>query len=127
MASSEPSRGKSDAPGRNHRDQVPALAPNLTPLDNGPGSLRSRISDKETPRQGQRSPYPSRKDDRDSRKRPFNERDKDNTEMSGQIVESGPPKRPRLIRDRYATDQSSGHGSGSARKVDPQAGDRNGR
>ncbi|KAF5393664.1 hypothetical protein D9757_000298 [Collybiopsis confluens] len=103
---------KADA-GRNQ--SVPS-----TPTEGGSGSLRSRISDKEPA--SRVASYPSRKDERDSRKRPFPDREKDAVETSSPGTDQASNKRQRLIRNRYAGDSAN-----IAKKtlpISPQAGDR---
>ncbi|KAL0063115.1 THO2 plays a role in transcriptional elongation [Marasmius tenuissimus] len=90
--------------GGGHRDHAPSTGSNAVPVDgggssSGGGSLRSRIGDKsDTPsRPPQSSSGSTWKDDRDNRKRTFNDREKEPGDNQDQAV----PKRPRLKRDRY--------------------------
>ncbi|KAF4602377.1 THO complex subunit 2 [Pleurotus pulmonarius] len=144
MSSSDSSRtSKGDVPVARDRHRGDAshtpsqVAPPSTPSgpddgnnsNQGLGSLRSRIGDKEPP---PRPPLPSapsnsyrpdssRKDDsdRDTRKRTLSERDKEMNESASSITSDQvqPPKRPRINRNRYNASQSS-H-SGLAKKLLP--------
>ncbi|KAF9468910.1 transcription factor/nuclear export subunit protein 2-domain-containing protein [Collybia nuda] len=153
MSSSDVVRGKGDpTSGRDrHRDHPnsngppPSLGSNNSQSyqDNGPqgpGSLRSRIGDKEHPRS--LPPQPSavnsyrlelqrKDDDRDNRKRTASDRDKDVNDIplgtSGSAEPMQPPKRPRINRHRYSLTTPSQNQHALAKKllpIDPLAGDK---
>ncbi|KAJ3922736.1 transcription factor/nuclear export subunit protein 2-domain-containing protein [Lentinula edodes] len=111
--------GKADN-GSGRRDNTSGT--NSVPVEGGMGSLRSRISDKEISSRPSSYHGQSRKDDRDSRKRPFNDREKDTLETSSQGPEQSTSKRLKLNRNRYI-----GESANMAKKtlpINPQAGDR---
>ncbi|KAJ3723327.1 transcription factor/nuclear export subunit protein 2-domain-containing protein [Lentinula raphanica] len=123
MSSSEVRSNAKNDLNSSRRDST-STGPNVAPTESG--SLRSRISDnKETSSRSSSYHGQSRKDERDSRKRPFNDREKDAPDMSSQALEQSTSKRPRLNRTRYI-----GESANMAKKtlpISPQAGDRLGK
>ncbi|KAJ3795196.1 transcription factor/nuclear export subunit protein 2-domain-containing protein [Lentinula aff. detonsa] len=121
MASTDARNSVKSDTGSGRRDGT-STGLSAAPLESAMGSLRSRIGDEKINSRSSSYHGQSRKDERDSRKRPFNDRERDSPDISNQGPEQSTSKRPKLNRNRYV-----GESANMAKKtlpINPQASDR---